>query len=117
MMALATITTFYQVDTNHWLAEIEIGGLVCKRREVRERTLPEALSAILESYRAMATPEMLEAQGMAGPVVDPGHDNGIGRDLGGGPSPAYLAKQEQMARVRAAKAAKRAAIKHSEGII
>lgn len=86
MMALANITTFYQAETNRWLAEVEVGGLVCKRREVRERTLPEALSAILESYREMATPEMLEAQGMAERKLTP--------------------QQEQMARVRAAKAAK-----------
>lgn len=86
MMALAIVTTFEQYDANKWLVEIEVGGLVCKRAKFNARTLPEACEALLSAYRAIATPEMLEAQGMAEPKLTP--------------------QQEQMARVRAAKAAK-----------
>ena len=113
MMALAIVTTFEQYDANKWLVEIEVGGLVCKRAKFNARTLPEACEALLSAYRAIATPEMLEAQGMAGEIVDPGHDNGVGW-LGNpqirenAEEDRRAAKREQMARVRAAKAAKHA---------
>lgn len=103
MMALASVPHFEQYDTNKWLVEIEVGGLVCKRAKFNARTLPEACEALLSAFRAIATPEMLEAQGMAEPASYLG--NPVIRE--NAEEDRRAARREQMARVRAAKAAKR----------